>query len=532
MTQLLKRLGVLLSCLGLAAALASCGGSGGGSESGDSSGSIQGKGTVGILLTDMPADPALFASINATIEKVELMGSEDNGRVTLYSGGSKTFDLLRLRNEAIPLTFKDDVPAGVYCKIRLTLSDLELVMTEAATDSGHDSTYHPRLPGNGKLDLVVRDCINVLPDEVVTLQLDMDAGKSIHVVENKKGFNFRPVIFIDIVDQTFDSKLVRLTGEITRIDQDGQALLLCDAIPGDDMTNHGCVKIHFGDDSAFFDNYKYSDLTAPLGCGGSAPAFCGGMPRAIDKLLSDENLGKTLTVVGWQKFLDLHRDDDDDWHTDDDGPSEYYPLMQLDALVAELGEFLQLEGEVTVDATASEFTMAVSPGGSITFEQPLKVMLQAGGIDSTGSNFNGTRVISKSGELLNPVGNVIVPSPLQVDGILQLVSGSDAVLQAALVIVEKIAPGAEQVTGKIISFNGSTLNLDPDADSVCGNRTNDLLVTLADELKFLTVTIEDSKAVITPGGTLADGQTIGMNGTCEIGGTYRTDNVVVVDDNT
>ncbi|MBT8433203.1 MAG: hypothetical protein KJN95_00990, partial [Gammaproteobacteria bacterium] len=135
-------------------------------------------------------------------------------------------------------------------------------------------------------------------------------------------------------------------------------------------------------------------------------------------------------------------------------------------------------------------------------------------------------------ELLNPVDDVIVPRPVQVDGILQLVQNSNPVLKAALVIIEKIAPGAEQVTGEIISFNGSTLNLDPDADSVCGDLTNDLLVTLADELKILTVTIENSKAVITPGGTLADGQVIGMNGTCETDGSYHTDNVVIVDDNT
>ena len=522
MTQFVRRLGFLLSCLGLAAALASCGG---GSGSGDSSDNIQGKGTVGVLLTDMPADPELFASINATIEKVELMGSEDNGRVVLYSGGSETFDLLRLRNEAIPLTFKDDVPAGIYCKIRLTLSDLELVMTDdAVQNSGYDLTYHPRLPGNGKLDLVTRDCFNVLADEVVTLQLDMDAGKSIHVIENRNGFNFRPVIFIDVVDQTFDSKLVRLTGEITEVDRDGQALLLCNAIPRNNTNNHGCVKIHFGDDSAFFDNYRYSNMPSPPDCSGSAPAYCSGMPRAIDKLLVDDNQGKTLTVVGWQKFWDLH--------TDEDTTSQYHPLMQLDALVAELGEFLQLEGEVAVDANAAEFEMAVSSGGSITFDQPLKVMLQAGGTDSTGSDFNGTRVVSKSGELLNPVDDVIEPRPVQVDGILQLALGNDPVLQAALVIIDEIAPGAEQVTGEIISFNGSTLNLDPDADSVCGNLTNDLVVTLATELDILTVTIENSMTVIRPGGTLADGQVIGMNGTCETNGNYYTDNVVVVDDNT
>ena len=333
MNQLIRRLAAFVCAIGLVAALVSCGGSSS-DGSGDSIDNVQGKGTVGLLLTDTPADPSLFASINATIEKVELLGSEENGRVTLYSGGSKEFDLLRLRNEAIPLAFKDDVPAGVYCKIRLTLSDLELVMTdEAIQNSGYAETYHPKLPGNGKLDLVVRDCFDVLADEVVTLQLDMDAGKSILAIENKKGFNFRPVIFVDVVNEPFDSKLVRLTGKIIKIYRGDPSLLLCEAIPGDNMYNLGCVKIHFGDDAAFFDNYKYLNLSSPPpDCSGDPPAYCGGKPRAIDKLLSEDNLGKTLTVVGWQKFWDLD--------TDDDKTSQYYPLMQLDALVAELGEFL------------------------------------------------------------------------------------------------------------------------------------------------------------------------------------------------
>lgn len=37
-------------------------------------------------LTDMPADPALFDSINASIIKVELLGSENNGHVILKLG--------------------------------------------------------------------------------------------------------------------------------------------------------------------------------------------------------------------------------------------------------------------------------------------------------------------------------------------------------------------------------------------------------------------------------------------------------------
>ncbi len=490
MTQFMQRIAVLFFGAGLIVTLISCGG--GGSGNGDSlDTSIQGKGTVGILLTDMPADPALFESINATIVKVELLGSDDNGRVTIYSGAPQTFDLLRLRNEAIPLAFKDDVPAGKYCKIRLILSDLELVLADDGT------SYHPNLPGNGKLDLLARDCFHVVTDEVVTLQLDIDAGKSIHVVGNNNGYKFRPVIFVDVVNQSFDSKLVRLTGEIAKIDTEQQSLLLCDAIPSENMNNLGCVKVHFGDDSAFFDNQQFD-----------------GAPRPIDELLNKEP-GLEITVVGWPRFWD-------DPDIDEDKNTEHYPLMQLDALVAELGGFLQVEGTVSVDSDSSQFSMTVSSGSPIITSDALTVVFQ-----QTIGDVNGTRVVSKSGELLDPL-DVREPLPVQVDGVLLL---SNAELNAALVIVDKSALSTEQVTGiiSLIEVNSLTLDLE-EAVSVCGEPSiSQLEVGLAANLDILTVTITDGGSIISSGGSPAVGQTVGMNGSCEPGG-YETDNLVIIDD--
>ena len=86
-------------------------------------------------------------------------------------------------------------------------------------DPTDNETYHPKRPGNGKLDLVARDCFNVGPGETVTLQVDVDGGNSIHIVANKKGFNFRPVVFVDVLNQGFASKLVRVEGEIIKIDR-------------------------------------------------------------------------------------------------------------------------------------------------------------------------------------------------------------------------------------------------------------------------------------------------------------------------
>ena len=387
MTQFIQRIAVLILGVALVSSLISCGGGGDG-DSTDTS--IQGKGTVGILLTDMPADPALFYSINASIVKVELLGSEDNGRVILYSGEPQTFDLLRLRNEAIPLAFNDDVPAGKYCKIRLILSDLELVLADDTPENpDNNETYHPNLPGNGKLDLLARDCFNVVTDEVLTLQLDIDAGRSIHVVGNNNGYKFRPVIFVDVVNQSFDSKLVRLTGEIVKTDTENRSLLLCDAIPSKNMDNLGCVKVHFGDDSAFFDNQQHM-----------------GAPQSIDDLLSKAP-GLEITVVGWPRFWD-------DSDIDENKNTEHYPLMHLDALVAELGGFLQVEGTVSVDSDSSQFSMTVSSGSPIITSDALTVVFQ-----QTIGDINGTRVVSKFGELLDPL-DVREPLPVQVDGVLLL----------------------------------------------------------------------------------------------------------------
>jgi hypothetical protein len=484
----IQRLTTLFSVLALAAALVSCGGSSGGSDSTDQ---VQGKGTVGILLTDMPADPAMFSAIIAKIRKVELMPSDDSGRITLYEAPPiKEFDLLRLRNESIPLAFKSDVPAGKYCKIRLTLEKLELVLTDGTIE-------YPHLPGNGKLDLVARDCFYVVDGEMLTLQLDFDAGKSIHIIEKpnclnnpkKSCFNFRPVVFVDVLSQDFDSKLVRLDGVITAVNSIKQTLLLCDALPNQDKDNPGCVKVYFGPDSAFFDS--------------NFPWY--GEPRAIDDLLADSNLEKGLTVVGWVRSWAKEENDDK--------PSEYYPLLHLDALVAELGNFLQVEGTV-VDVGSAGFAMTVSSARTVPSDDPvnidsdtLDVIYQRGDI---GMGINGTRIVSKSGVLLDPT-DIEKFQSVQADGFPE---SNNSLLKAALVIIDKTALGTEQVTGVIDSLDSDSLFLVPDegVSPVCGATTSLLEVALANNLDIFTVTITSESSIIKPGGTLGDGQTVGMNG--------------------
>ena len=526
----------------IAVSLASC------SSGGATDEQTGGTGTVGLLLTDKPADPSLFESINASIEKAELIGADDE-KVVLYSGPTRTFDLLRLKNESIPFTFKDNVPVGEYCKIRLILSDLELVLADdTPADPTDNETYHPKLPGNGKLDLVARDCFYVGPGETVTLQLDIDGSNSIHVVANKKGFNFRPVIFVDVLTSDFKPRLVRLEGEITRIDEASNAFLLCDAIPTYDTSLPGCVIIYTGQDSAYFDNVEYD-----------------GAPRPLAELLADDMLGKRVTVVGWPRHTvpsydvveipdayypplgqcrlwDIGLDpllqslpgDCDELSalvTDDlilvthDGvdKDDYHPLMAVDALAVEYGNFLQVEGNVARNADTSGFDMTVSSGGPVITNDTLAVEFQPGDV-----GYNGTRVVSKSGVLLDPL-QAVTPLPVQVDGTLELITGSDPILKAALVILDKGNLDTQQLTGTVLSVGADSLTLAPDVDVVCGVATSELFVRLSADLKILTVTITESGSVITPGGVLGVGQDIGMNGRCDASG-YVTDNVVIVDD--
>ncbi len=503
MHPFIQKVVAAFSVIALAAVLVSCGGSGGGGTTDASQAQAQGKGTVGILLTDKPADPAMFAAIIASIVKVELMGSEENGRVELFSAPpTKEFDLLRLRNESIPLVFKDKVPTGTYCKIRLTLSQLELVLV------GGEFAY-PKLPGNGKLDLVVRDCFDVIDGKVLALQLDMDAGKSIHIIEkgnctNKpdKCFNFRPVVFVDVIEKDFNSKLVRLNGVIKEVDSVEEYLLLCEALPSKDMDNEGCVKVHFGDDAAFFENAEDGN---------------GGVPKSIsDELLQGDMIDEELTVVGWVKSWS-------DKDNDENKPEEYYPLLYIEALIAESGKFDQFKGKVEMlnDPVDTGFSMAPSSGTdslNVMYEPPLYPIR---------ADVNGTRIVSKSGELLEPE-DIEIFLPVQVDGTPD--ANDPLLINAALVIVDKSALDTEQVTGVIQSLGIDTLELAPD-EYPCGV-TDPFRVDLINPLDILTVIITNSGSEILPGGILRVDQTVGMNGICEINGIYQTDNVVIVDDRT
>ena len=202
-------------------------------------------GSVAILLTDAPIDN--FDRFMLTVSEISLLG--DEGAVVLFRG-SETLDLLNLQSHADLFSLSDGVPAGNYYKIRMQISDPQLI--RLGLNGAIEEIVEPKMGGNGKLDLNPRADIVVVAGETVALQVDLDVGKSIHVVQNgNHAYRFRPVIFVDILTYGVNGKLVRISGSVS--DKSDEGFELCS---GDDETRFNddhCVYVYTGEQTVYFD---------------------------------------------------------------------------------------------------------------------------------------------------------------------------------------------------------------------------------------------------------------------------------------
>jgi hypothetical protein len=296
-----------------AVALAGCGG-GGGSGSGDASSPPPAPttGSVAVLLTDAPIDQ--FCQVRATVTGIDLLG--DAGSTNIYSG-ERTIDVLAMRNFSDFFTVDPTVPIGTYDKVRLTLSDLALVECDDAGQPEPEAGWdHPKLPGNGKLDLNPRGEFEVVGGEMLVIELDLDMQKSLHVHQtgNDK-WQFRPVIFVTI--RPDDTHLVRVYGAAKNVG--ATAFELCPVEPVSTLDGHSAT--------------AGTECLDVLTDGATGIFDTAGDPVALSALANDDR----LTAIG---FLGLHDDADADTRMDD---------LQLDAAVLEFGDFgtyLRIPGAV------------------------------------------------------------------------------------------------------------------------------------------------------------------------------------------
>lgn len=203
-------------------------------------------GSVSLLITDgITTD---FDQVNLTVESISFLGENDARQTTVFDK-AQVINLLALQNYSDLLTTKM-VPAGIYHKIRLHVSQVELVKLNP--DASVLSSDIAKLPANGKVDLNPRVPFVVTGGEHLMIELDVDAEKSIHIVNKGNGkleYNFRPVVFVNILgDERL--KLVLVDGKV--LAKTESSFQLCDIQVTE--VNDSCVEVLITQDSVVQDN--------------------------------------------------------------------------------------------------------------------------------------------------------------------------------------------------------------------------------------------------------------------------------------
>jgi len=246
----------------------------------------------------------------------------------------------------------------------------------------------------------------------------MDTNKSIHIVKKgkKDEYNFRPVVFIDIVTDTFKERFVKLHGDIHAINTADQSFKLCNTgIPvqtSDELIkpdSRGCVRVETDKTTSIFD--------------------INGMPARFSDLVN----GEPATVFGrlLRDTVSHHHDDDEQHHHDDD--RELYDLV-LKAALIELGpesSYQKLNGTATsaVDVN-NQFIMDVDPGQGLTTPLVLKVQIQ-----------DGTILINRKSSPVK-IADIVTGKLVSARGVLDVKNGT---LFASLIVVD--TDNSTQLTG-------------------------------------------------------------------------------------
>ncbi len=494
--------------------LAACGSGGG------SSGSVaapSGFATVGIALTDAPTpdvDQAL-----ATITSIELLG--EGGPVVLFSG-VETIDLLRLADYSELFAVNDQVPAGTYSKIRLQLSNLELVKLN--DDGTVDETIVAKLVANGKIDLNPRGPFYVAAGETLVITVDFDMQKSLKITETGNGkVIVRPVIFVDIANGLPAPGLTRIHGEIAAIDDTGQIRLCQTALisSSDEDRRHGdsdrCVRVSTDSATGIFGEDGLPQEFFQLAVGDEATIVGRLRPRAPeDENDQDEdskqNVGSDSDDNGASDSDDVGDSDNDinDEDSDQDGDR-----FAVDAYVIEegpLGTFRRLAGIVTtpVDPGTDRFDIDLAPGRGIVTDGPLAAQL-----------YPKSRIFSANGVELSRL-DLEAGTRAILDSVLVISSASEDVLRTALVVLD-----ADLGIGEIL-LDGAVLDVDVFAQQLTmSTEAGDRCVDTRDADIFL---VDDSGGSLeSTRGSLADlkpGQNINVFGAEGVGGCLAANTIL------
>ncbi|MCC7201813.1 MAG: DUF4382 domain-containing protein [Nitrospirae bacterium] len=365
--------------------------SGCGSSASVSEGSAR-TGKVAILLTDGPTDE--FSEVNVTVNEVSLL-SDDGGPVVLFNG-ERRVNLLALQEVQDLFTITEDVPAGIYSKIRLRVSEPEFVKKDGQVVT----TSQIHLVANGKIDLVPDQPIEVIPGEAMVVSLDCDAEKSIfiHVSNpNSPVYQFRPVVFVNIVHD-YDTRLVSVRGKIASIDPVTHSFLLLRTHPIFNLSKIGMAADQY-EDGLMNENSLARRYLVRVDVTDMTRIFDeGGQPGDFDSL----EVGQGVHVRGLLSF-------EDDLH--------------LKAGLIEIGQYIRLSGEITsgIDE-GGRFGFRPDPGLGVIGELQVQV-------------YNETLIFEAVTRQRLNAEDLVMGKRVLVEGVLDLGTEPD-LLHAALIIVK------------------------------------------------------------------------------------------------
>ena len=311
----------------LSAFLISCGG---GSDTASVDGNTVQTGRVSLLITDGPTDE--FDQVNVTLESISFISEEDGddsstGHETVVFDQSEIINLLALENYS-DLLSTTLIPVGSYSKIRLHVSQVELVKLDG--DGNVIESHIAKLPANGKIDLNPKEAFAVTGNGHLIIELDIDANKSIHIVETGNGkikYNFRPVVFINVLGEE-ELKLVMLDGVVFEKSETG--FLLCDESLVE--PDESCFAIEASaqtvtqDDQievVIFNNIEDGDVVTVLGKAGVANVAALHIVIYADAA-EPQNLavfsGNATSIVDVSNVFTMVTDDDNNAIVDPDTP--------------------------------------------------------------------------------------------------------------------------------------------------------------------------------------------------------------------
>lgn len=325
----------LLSLFFVLAVLASCSSSDGGNSSNATTG------RVSLLITDGVTDD--FDQVNLTVESISFL-SEDDGHETTVFDEAQVINLLALQNYS-DLLVTTMLPVGVYDKIRLHVSKVELV---EFIEGEEPKIYPVKLPANGKVDLNPQESFVVEGNGHLMVELDIDAEKAIHIVEkgNKIEYNFRPVVFVNILGEE-ELKLVLLDGKVLAKTDNGFQLCEIEAVE----VNDGCSAVSISGDTVVQDDLiavvaassiENNDIVTVLGLGKAGSENIGALHVVIAADESEpQNLalftGNATSVVDINSMFGMATDDDN---------VLVPPLTSLDVTLADGARIFDKHGTV------------------------------------------------------------------------------------------------------------------------------------------------------------------------------------------